>query len=181
MKSNFFSTPLVISLLLLTGCGGYTTKSVLPDNIKTIHVMPVKNAINLATEVSDQESFRVTRPGLEVELTNAIINRFIFDGNLKVVMPDKANAVVEATLIDYRRDALRYTESDDVQEYRLSVTMNVVLRQTTDNKVIWQQDNLVGDTTFFLSGSHATSEDEAVVKAVDDAARRVVEKTIEIW
>jgi len=29
---------------------------------------------------------------VEVDITNAVINRFIFDGNLKVVKNDKADA-----------------------------------------------------------------------------------------
>jgi hypothetical protein len=164
----------------LSGCG-YTQKSLLPENIKSIHVMPVKNAIDLSVEISDKDHFRVYRPGVEVELTNAIINRFIFDGNLKVAGPEAADAVVEAKLVDYRRDSLRYSESDDVVEYRLSVVIEVKVYQASDQVVLWEQKHLTGDTTFFISGPHAISEDEAAAKAVEDTARRVVENTIELW
>lgn len=172
-------------LLFLTACAaagcGYTTKSNLAENIKTIHVGPVKNAIDLSTEISNKERFRVYRPGVEVDITNAIINRFIFDGNLKVASLDKANAVVEAQLKDYRRDPLRYSEGDDVQEYRLSIVLDVSVYEAGTHKVLWQDAGLTGDTTFFLSGARAVSEDEAAAKAVEDVARRVVEKTIETW
>src|SRR5574341_1211316 len=50
---------------------------------------------------------RAHSPGIEVDITNAIINRFIFDGTLQVVSLEKADAVLEAKLVDYRRDALR--------------------------------------------------------------------------
>ncbi len=168
-----------VCLLALTGCG-YSSQSLLPSTVKSVHVAPVVNAINLSAEISDQDQFRVYRPGLEVDLTNAIINRFIFDGNLKVASKPKADSVVEARLVRYSREALRYTEADDVQEYRLSVELDVVVRTQADDIVLWKQ-NVIGDTTFFLSGARAASEDEAVAKAVEDVARRVVEKTIEIW
>ena len=174
---------LVLSLcvvMLGTGCG-YTTKSNLPEHIKTIHVEPVKNTIDLSTEVSDKERFRVYRPGVEVDITNAIINRFVFDGNLKIASADKANAVVESKLIDYRRDTLRYSAGDDIQEYRLSIVLDVSVYEAGTHKMIWQDAALTGDTSFFLSGSRAVSEDVAAAKAVEDVARRVVEKTIEIW
>ncbi len=169
-----------VALLSLSGCG-YTTKHLLPENIKSVTVPPIKNGIDLSAEISDKDRFRVYRPGIEVDLTNAIINHFIFDGNLKVVSMDKADAVLEATLVDYRRDPLRYSEGDDIQEYRLSISIDVSLKEKTTGKVIWHDGNLVGDTTFFLSGAHAVSEDEAAAKAVEDLSRRVIEKTIEVW
>ena len=115
-----------------------------------------------------------------VELTNAIINRYIFDGTLKVASPDKADAVLEANLVDYRRDALRYSEGDDVQEYRLSIVLDARLYQKADGTTLWSK-RITGDTTFFLSGSRAISEDQATTKVVEDAARRVIEATIEYW
>lgn len=177
-RLSFRVMPLVIALAL-GGCS-YTTKSFLPEDIKSVHIVPVKNGIDLSKEVSDRDHFRVYRPGLEVDVTNAVINRFIFDGNLKVVSREKADSVLEATLMDYRRDPLRYSESDDIQEYRLSLVLAVEFRRNADGRVIWKE-NVVGDATFFLSGARATSEDEAAAKVVEDVSRRVVEKTIEIW
>lgn len=176
----FLLLPFAAILFPLSGCG-YTQKSLLPEHIKSIYVPPVKNGIDLSAEISDKDRFRIYRPGVEVEITNAIINRFIFDGNLKVESQDRADAVVEATLTDYRRDALRYSESDDVQEYRLNIVLDVKVTDAKDHKVIWQDAHLTGDTTFFLSGPRAVSEDEAAAKAVEDVARRVVENTIEVW
>src|SRR5205823_1800981 len=99
--------------------------------------------------------FRVYRPGIEVDLTNAIINRFVFDGNLKVSVPEKADAVVDARLVDYRRDPLRYSSGDDVQEYRLSVALEVTVSEARDQKVLWHE-TLTGETSYFLSGPRAT-------------------------
>ncbi len=178
----FATLAMTLSLLLFqtTGCG-YTQKSLLPEHIKSIYVAPVKNGINLSAEISDKERFPIYRPGVEVEVTNAIINRFIFDGNLRVESEDRADAVVEAVLTDYRRDALRYTEGDDVEEYRVNIVLDAKVTDVRDKKPIWQDSHLTGDSTFFLSGSRKASEDEAAAKAVEDVARRVVEKTIEVW
>lgn len=175
------SAALFLALIFLQLCGcGYTNRSLLPSDVKSIHVAPVKNTIDLSGEIGAKKRFKVYRPGIEVDLTNAIINRFIFDGTLKVAGPDAADAILEAKLTDYRRDALRYTDGEDVQEYRLSVVMEAVLYRASDHKVLWRE-GVTGDTSFLLSGNLASSEDEAVTKAVEDAARRVVEKTIELW
>ena len=180
MRQPFLKLLLVALLIPATGCG-YTSKSLLPSQVKSIHVAAIKNTIDLSSEVSDKNNFRVTRPGVEVDLTNAIINRFVFDGNLKVTQLEKASAVLEAKLTDYRRDALRYSKGDDVQEYRLSIHLDVIVYESQGHKVLWHDQNVVGDTTFFLSGPRAITEDEALTQVVEDVARRVVEKTIELW
>jgi hypothetical protein len=174
---KFFS--ILTAASLVAGCG-YTTQSMLPENLKTVHVKPVKNGIDLSQEISDKTPFRVYRPGIEVEMTNAIINRFIFDGTLKPATEDRADALLDVTLVDYRRDALRFTEGDDIQEYRLNVVIDAAMTQKSDGKTLWSR-RINGDTTFFLFGPRAITEDEAAQRAVEDAARRVIEATIEYW
>ncbi|MBI4352737.1 MAG: hypothetical protein HY593_02305 [Candidatus Omnitrophica bacterium] len=164
----------------LGGCG-YTTRSLLPAEIRTVHVAPVKNVIDLSAEVSHEDAFRLYRPGLEVDITNAVINRFIFDGHLKPASPERADAVLEAKLVDFRREPLRYSDADDVQEYRLSVVIDAALYAGKDRKVLWREEHLTGDVTFFLSGPRSVSEEAALARVVEDTARRVVEKTVEVW
>lgn len=169
-----------LTALLISGCG-YTTQSMLPADVKTVYIAPVKNGIDLSGEIDEKHPFKAYRPGLEVDITNAIINRFVFDGTLKVVPRDKADAILNGTLIDYRRDPLRYSESDEVQESRLSVIVNFSLVRTSDEKPIVSDSTVTGDTSFFIAGAHAISEDEAAARAVDDLAKRVIEKVVEVW
>ena len=175
---NFWAVFFLFALSL-SGCG-YTSKTILPENIKSIHVAPVQNTIDLSAESEEGSAYRTYRPGIEVNLTNEIINRFVFEGTLKVALPDKADAIVEAKIKDYRRDALRYTESDDIQEYRISLVADVAVYTVADRKLLWQE-SLTGDSSFYLSGPRAVSEDEAAAKAVQDLARRIVERTITLW
>lgn len=170
----------LVLMLALSGCG-YTTKSMLPADVKAVFIEPVKNGIDLTGEIDEKHPFKVYRPGLEVDLTNAIINRFIFDGTLKVAPQEKADAILKATVMDYRRDALRYSNGDEVQEYRLNITVDFSLVRASDGKPIVPQERLTGDTTFFISGPHAMTEDEAAARAVEDVANRVIEKVVEVW
>lgn len=170
---------ILLSTFVLSGCG-YTTKSQLPENIQRVYIPPVVNGIDLASEINDKTPLRIYRPGLEVDITNAIINRFIFDGNLKVTPLERSDAVLNAKLVDYRRDALRYSDGEDVQEYRISIIIEAELKERQTEKILWKQ-RVAGDTTYFLAGPRAIGEDAAASKAVEDVARRVVERTIEYW
>lgn len=176
----FLFLSLLLSLGVITGCG-YTQKSLLPEHIKSIHIRPFTNSIDLSQEITSKSRFTTYRPGLELELTNAVIDRFIFDGNLKVVPEEKADAVVQAQLTGYRRDVLRFAGENEPTEYRLSVIVDISVTDRHEDKALWHEANLVGDTTYYLSGPLARTEDEAVAEAIEDLARRVVEKTLEVW
>ena len=53
-----------------------------------------------------------------------------------------------------------------------------------ENKLIWEESGFTGDTTFFTSfttAGIAKSEDVAINDALNDLARRIVERTVEEW
>lgn len=165
----------------LAGCG-YTTRSMVDPNMKSIYVEPFINGVDIFTEQSQDTNFQTYYPQLERTVTNKIIDRFVFDGNLKVVKKDVADVVLKGTLIRYQRDPVRYADNDeDVTEYRISVIVDMALIDTKQHKELWREPNFVGDATYFVSGTNAKSESATVQAAVDDLATRVVERVVENW
>ena len=85
---------IILVLCILTavsGCG-YSSKIQLPNDIKTIYVPTVVNQIPI-------EEMMIYIPGMEVDMTNAVIERFNFDGTLKVVSrPEDADATLKIYL-----------------------------------------------------------------------------------
>src|SRR3989338_5054252 len=138
----------LLSMVLIASCG-YTTKSTLPSGIKTIHVETFKNNIDFAAEGRRN----LYLPLLEIKVRNAVINRFLFDGNLKIADADKADLVLKGQLLSYDRKG----ETD------------------------WTESGFVGEATYFVTGASARSEEAAVEDAITDLARRIVERTVEAW
>lgn len=177
-----FVRPMVYSLLsmvLLASCG-YTTKSTLPSNIKTIHIETFKNNIDFAAEGRRN----LYLPLLEIKVRNAVINRFLFDGNLKIADADKADLVLKGQLLSYDRSALRYTDNGDVQEYRVHITVSLEMRNAQSEEAeeaAWTEAGFAGEATYFVTGASARSEEAAVEDAITDLARRIVERTVEDW
>jgi hypothetical protein len=168
-------------LLLFSGCG-YTTKSLLPAHIKTVYVENFKNGIDVAEEVSDKRPYKIYAPGLEAEVTKAVVDRFIFDGNLKVVKSeDDADSVLSGEVSEYSRNPLRYDDNQNVTEYRVDVLASVKFLDKKENKVIWQSSGFGGESSRRTEGTFVKTEDTARQEAVNDLARRIVEKTIEVW
>jgi hypothetical protein len=161
---------------LLAGCG-YTTGSLLPKNLKTIYIPPVKN--NIDHSASAAQSSYV--PLLEVKVRNAIIDRFLFDGNLRIGEERTADLILHTELIDYNRSELRLTDDDDVQEFRINITVSMELYDPAKDLILWTEEAFIGEATYFTTGVKAKSESQALEDALTDLGRRVVERTIENW
>jgi len=174
---------LVTSCLLLStfaGCG-YTTRSMITNKFKTIYITPFVNKVDVTQETYVANKYRVYRPGLETDITRAVSDRYLFDGNLKPVKDESADLVLKGELLDFRRDPLRYDSNDNVMEYRINLVVNISLWDKKENKLLWQENNFTGDTTYFTTGNQATSEEAALNTALVDLARRIVERTVQEW
>lgn len=171
---------IVSFLFLIAGCG-YSTKSLLPSDQRNIYVEPFVNKIDLTSETTQSSAYRIYRPLLESDITKEVIDRFIYDGNLKITSLDQADLILSGQLINYNRQPLRYSDDDDAEEYRLNIIVNIKLTNAKNDTLSWAENNFIGDTTYFTTGSLAKTEATAIEEALKDLARRIVERTTEGW
>ncbi len=174
------STLILTVLFFISGCG-YTTGSLLPEHIKNIHVKNFTNKIPLTQESTDRNAYKTYRPLLEVDVTQSIIDKFIFDGNLRVTRAEDANIILEGSLVDFRREVTKYGDDDNIDQYRIAIMVDMELTDVATGKTSWVQKSFSGSDYYFTTGAQAKSEDTAITDALSDLARRVVERTIEAW
>ncbi|HPN72939.1 MAG TPA: LptE family protein [Candidatus Omnitrophota bacterium] len=170
----------VVLTSFLAGCG-YTTNTLLPPELDSIHVSNFVNKINPAAEVSDKRMSYTYWPGLENQITRAVIDGFIFDRHLEVKTEAKASMVLKGELVDYKQFPLSYDRSDNVEEMRTQITVNLELYDNTTKELIWSEKGFTGWSSYNLAGPNATTEAEGVRGAVQDIALRVVERVVEAW
>ena len=169
----------VLSSGLLSGCG-YSTARLLPAKYQTIYVEPFQNTIPITQEVNERTGLITNLPQLEEQVTRAVINQFLFDGNLRVTnKPEEADLKITAKLTDFYRQAVRRTDNDNVAEYRLNLSGSLMLRDKEGKLLL--NDTIVGDTTYLTGGNPSSAEAAAVDSLVRDFAQRVVEWVIEYW
>ncbi len=183
MKTFFLKCPMIvflISTILIAGCG-YTTRSLLPTNFKSIYVENFKNAIAITDEQSNLRMYRGYRPGMEIDLTKAVIDKFLLDGNLKIQTSLNADLILKGELTDFKRDALRYDANDNVEEYRIKLIVNLELQNAKTGNLVWREKGFAGESTYRTGGSLVKSESAAINDALDDLSRRIVERTVEAW
>ncbi|MCX5694368.1 MAG: LPS assembly lipoprotein LptE [Candidatus Omnitrophica bacterium] len=180
------STVCILLALALTGCG-YTTRSMLYGTYNTIYVAPFLNKVDIAQESFSANKYRIYRPMLETDITKKVINRYLFDGNLRPAKEGAADLVLKGELVEYRKDPLSYThDTENVTEYRINIYVNISLWDTKENKMLWQENNFNGNYSYFTaeninSASIKVPEATAVNNAIEDLARRIVERTVEQW
>jgi hypothetical protein len=167
-------------VLLVSGCG-YTTRSMISNKFHTIYVTPFINKIDITTEADAGSKYKLYRPMIESDVTRYVNNRYLFDGNLRPAREELADLVLKGEIVEFRKDALRYLDNEAVSEYRINLIVNISLWDKKEDKLIWKEDRFTGDTTYFTQGSQTKSEDTAVNDALNDLARRIVERTVEDW
>ncbi|MFH1691024.1 MAG: LptE family protein [Candidatus Omnitrophota bacterium] len=166
---------------MLSGCGYSTRAYVSKSGFRYIYIEPFVNKVDLTSEFSEGSRFKTYYPLLENVVTNAIVDRFNFDGGLKVSKEPEADVVLRGELIKYGRESINDATDDTPQEYRITIFVKISLYDKRNNKVLWERPNFAGDTTYYTTGAYVTSESQAIKAATEDLARRIVELTVEAW
>ncbi|MDD4957639.1 MAG: LPS assembly lipoprotein LptE [Candidatus Omnitrophica bacterium] len=172
--------------VLFSGCG-YQYGSILPAGQDSIHVDNFENKIGASGDVSDKRASYSYRPGLEIDITKAVIQEFIFDGALKIKSSDNADLILTGELVDFRQYPLSYNEDQedndrrDVEEFRMQIYADIALSDNKTGKVLWKERSFMGRYSYTVVGPNAESEETAIGKTVKDLADRIVERVVEDW
>lgn len=182
-KYRMFQFSVLCFLFFAAGCG-YTSRTIYRGPYKTIFIEPFANKVDLLSEdaTAISQRFRTYHPLLESDIRTAVINRFMYDGGIRLAKKEEADIILKGELIDYQRDALRYENNqEDVAEYRVSLIMRLTLLKKGEETPLWEEPNFVGDATYFASGAQAKTEKTALDDAIADLSRRVLERLVENW
>ncbi|MFH1037899.1 MAG: LptE family protein [PVC group bacterium] len=158
-----------VVILAPAGCGPYRLGTTLPPHLQTVYVPTFENT--------------TFEPGIEVDVTDAVITRFRQDGNLRPVSRDQADTVLEGEITGWNRRVLDYTgeEENEVEEYRLYVTAVITFRELATGETLVSNQRVRGYTDFYLEGDLPTAEEDARPRAFKDLARRIVDQVVSIW
>jgi hypothetical protein len=174
MRFAFFA-PLLV--LCFGGCLGYKIGPIKPTWMKDINKIAVHTFRNDTLE-----------PRIEVDMANAVIKQFQQDGTVQIVQDKDADAILDATVDMLSRRPARtvITNVLQTQEFTLQVRGRFTLTKK-DTGVVIDSRAVVGQTSFYTSGSGSVAEDvladerQAVPLAAEDMATQLVSAYTEGW
>ena len=155
---------LILTLMLgLTACGyrlqGRDDR--LPDGARYVYVEMFRN--------------RTYEPFLENAVTNAVVDRLARSPGAELVeQPERADALLSGTIVDYRNYALAYDAGDRIAEYRSVIRLDAVLRRADTAQVLWK--GKVSWTEDYLASPDKTLERDREQAVIAELSRRLADE-----
>jgi hypothetical protein len=160
-----------LAIVLLAGCAGYKLGAVgdAPAGARTIEVQPFNN--------------QTLQPRLGDDMTQAVRERVQTDATYRLVTGETGDLILSGRISNYQRDQLGYLNQDSStpQNFRVSVTVHVVVRDRASGKVVMDRD-IKGHTLVNVGPDFASSERQAGPLLAQDAAQNIISQLAEgIW
>ncbi|MCK5305900.1 MAG: LptE family protein [Candidatus Omnitrophica bacterium] len=163
----------IFLLMFVSGCG-YTAGSLIPSHIKTIYVETFTN--------------KTSEPNIELDITNAIKDRYAWASSLNIAN-DKENAdsMLQGEIINFEKQPVAYGANNEIAEYRLILTVNLIYTDLNKNKIIWEEKKFKADSEYYTTMkeqkfSSTNLDKQALIEnAAKELALEVVARTVEGW
>ncbi len=150
-------------IVFISSCGYHATPvgGIVPENVKTIAIPVFINGTN--------------EPYVDVEITKAVVEEFLTDGRLQVVSLEAADVVLRGRVVRFDLTPLSYTVDSFVQQYMVTISVNVSIEEAKSQKILWQEQGL---STIFVSSYPVTIGDITATKIAKDGAIKNASKEI---
>lgn len=162
---------LPLAALLLTGCAGYQLGPIKPTFMAGIETISVPTARNKTLE-----------PRIEVLVADTVIKQIQQDGTYRVTREADSDAVLEITVTELERDAVRSVRGNVLAtrefEYTMHLQFRLYRRVTGENLLT---GSVEGNTNFFVSDDLNQDERQGIPVAAQRAAVALVSRISEGW
>jgi len=131
------SYTILLAGVVLASCGyRFAGPGQLPGNPRHLHVAVVENP--------------TTETGIEVLLSNTLIQAFLANGHQVVAGPEAADAVLSGRIASLRIDSVSRESAQISLAGRVSIVLNLVLSDPEGNE-IWSAEGLSGSQRYSIS------------------------------
>jgi len=173
MKHTLHLVLSIVCTVILANCAGYKLGNVPYAEMKGVEKIYVPIVHNQTYE-----------PGIQVMVTNAIIRRFNQDGTYETGRQAEADATLEITLTEFKRDSLRRARSNSLvtEEYRLNLEAVATLTNHRTGQKLFDKEVVIGDTSIYVNENRfQENERQAMPLAAEALAYEVVRRITEGW
>ena len=118
-------------------------------------------------------------PGIQEDLTNQVIDKFISDNTLEVTNEPQADIIIRGTILSVTQKAATITSGETVTGFNLYVNVKVKCEDIRNGKDLWEK---VINQYGTMSGIASQEErDNAINDAIEKIADDIKNNTLAYW
>jgi hypothetical protein len=141
---------------------------------------PTRGGLRVAIEPITNETFR---PGIQGAVAGALLRQLRLWGILRSPEAGPPDLILSGSVTAYQNEPIAFDTQDIGQRFRVRVTVSATLVGRTDGKVRLREP-VVGEA-FYTAGTGAAgariAEDDALQRAAQDVASKLVARLMEEW
>ncbi len=159
---------IIVSVINFNGCFSYSfTGASVPEHLKSI-----------AIPISEDRSGS-GQPGLSEMLTNSLIQKFIDDNTLQVTEKNKANAILNCSIISLTDAPTIITAGEQVASRRITISVQATYRDLVKRKTIFEKNfSEYGD---YPPGGSINDRNDAIQNAIDKISDDILLDVVSGW
>jgi hypothetical protein len=161
---------LLLPLLTLVGCAGYTLGPTKPAHLSEVTKIAVPTFENETLE-----------PRLAVLVTNAVIKQLQVDGTYQIVNRDQADAVLEAKISDVDKSQWRAVRNNTLRTSELLVRLRTDYKLKDSAGTALHQGRVLGESYLVIDPNWQLSEHQAMEEAAQRIAATLVSEIADGW
>lgn len=168
MKYSLVAT--LAAILILSGCG-YKLGEIRPTPMRSVRTLSVPTFKNNTYESR-----------IEVMFADTLVKRLQQDGSYGIVNSDQADAILNCTITNIDRGALRSVQNNVLATSEFSLTVKVLYTVIDQNTGATLMSGMAsGKTSFFSGNDLQTIERQALSNAAADLANNIAAQVTEGW
>jgi len=152
------------------GCSYYSFSGSLPAHLKTV-----------AVPLFGNEEQRVLIYGIEEALTDAVIEGFMKDGNLKVVDRRRADSMLSGQIVEIREEPFTYTADERAEQWKVRMFVQVAYEDVRKKETRWDEKALEGWGVYEVVTGDPSERQEGVDAAIQMLVEEIVDRTVAGW
>ncbi len=157
--SKSFKIALFIPLSIILNCCGYSTKSLLPPNLKNVYIEIFEN--------------RTIKVGLGEDMSRELIHQFMADGTMRITSEGKSQLKLTGEVSYFNKEPYVYSGNQTVYKYKITLSCKIKCLDLTKNTTYWEGE--ISDwATFDQNQDETVGIKEAMTKVAKETVRRIL-------
>ena len=119
--------------------------------------------------------------GIQETLTDTVIERFLTNGEFRIVDLRQADAAIIGVITDLQEESVAFSEGTLAREVRLWIVVDVRFETVDKKEVVWEERQLRTYGDYAIDTGTETDREPAIETAIEKMAEEILNQSISGW